>query len=47
MRHNYVIEAFLPVLAATNGAVLLTLDRRIVPPGSIRDYVEALVSDRF
>ena len=45
--HNQVTGAYLLALAATTGAVLLMLDRRIVPPGNVRDYVEVLMSDRF
>ena len=45
--HNQVTDAYLLALAATNGAVLLTLDRRMVPPDSAREYIEVLVSDRF
>ncbi len=47
MGHNQVTDANLLALAATNGAVLLTLDRRIVPPGSVREHIEVLVSDQF
>ena len=47
MGHNQVTDAYLLALAATNGAVLLTLDRRIVPPGSVREHIEVLVSDQF
>ena len=45
--HNQVTDAYLLAVAATNGAVLLTLDRRIVPHDSVRAYIEVLVSDRF
>lgn len=45
--HNQVTDAYLLALAATNGAVLLTLDRRMVPPDSARECIEVLVSDRF
>lgn len=45
--HNQLTDAYLLALAATNGAVLLTLDRRMVPPDSAREYIEVLVSDRF
>ena len=44
MGHNQVTDAY---LLATNGAVLLTLDRRIVPPDAVREHIEVLVSDRF
>ncbi len=47
MGHNQVTDAYLLALAATNGAILLTLDRRIEPPDSVREYIEVLVSDRF
>lgn len=47
MGHNQVTDAYLLALAATNGAILLTLDRRMAPPDSTRDYIEVLVSDRF
>lgn len=40
-------NAYLLALAATNGAVPLTLDRRMVPPDSVREYIEVLVSDQF
>ncbi len=45
--HNQVTDAYLLALAATNGAVLLTLDRRMVPPESARNNIEVLVSDQF
>lgn len=45
--HNQVTDTYLLALAATNGAVLLTLDRRMVLPDSAREYIEVLVSDRF
>lgn len=45
--HNQVTDAYLLALAATNGAVLLTLDQRMVPPDSARECIEVLVSDRF
>ncbi len=45
--HNQVIDAYLVAVAATSGAVLLTLDRQVVAPDSVRESVEALVSDRF
>ena len=45
--HSQVTDAYLLALAATNDAVLLTLDRRIVPPDSERESIEVLVSSRF
>lgn len=47
MGHNQVTDAYLLALAAANGAVLVTLERRIVPPDSVREHIEVLVSDRF
>ncbi len=47
MGHNQVTDAYLLALAATNSAILLTLDRRIEPPDSVREHIEVLVSDRF
>lgn len=47
MGHNQVTGDYLLALAATNGAGLLTLDRKMAPPDSAREYIEGLVSDRF
>ena len=44
---NQVTDAYLLALGATNGAVLLALDRRMVPPDSARNNIEVLVSDQF
>lgn len=45
--HNQVTDAYLLALAATHGAVLLTLDRRMAPPEGMGEFIEVLVSDRF
>ena len=47
MGHNQATDAYLPGLAATDGAALVALDRRIVPPDSVHEHIEVLVSDRF
>ena len=47
MGHNQVADAYLLALTATHGAILLTLDRRIESPDSVRKCIEVLVSDRF
>ena len=44
--HNQVTDAYLLGVAATNGAVLLTLDRRIVPPKQWRASLEVIVPAR-
>ena len=47
MGPNPVTDAYQLALAAMIGAVLPTLDRRIVPPDSVREHVEVLVSGWF
>jgi toxin-antitoxin system PIN domain toxin len=38
--HQQVTDAYLLAVAAANGATLLTLDRRLVPPGTMRAHLE-------
>ncbi len=40
--HQQVTDAYLLGVAETNGATLLTLDRRIVPPGTAEALVEVI-----
>ena len=40
--HQQVTDAYLVAIAATNDAVLLTLDRRLVPPNSARKHIEVI-----
>lgn len=40
--HQQVTDAYLLAIAETNGATLLTLDRRMVPPGTTHAYVEVM-----
>jgi uncharacterized protein len=40
--HQQVTDAYLIGVAEANGATLLTLDRRVVPPGTARAHVEVL-----
>ena len=47
MGQNQVTDAYLLARAATDGAAVLTLDQRIVPPDSMHEQVEVLVSDQF
>ena len=41
--HNQVTDAYLLAIAATSGAVLVTLDRRIVPAKAWRASIEVIV----
>ena len=45
--HNQVTDAYLLAVAATNRAVLLTLDRRIAPPAALRAPIEVIAEGRF
>ncbi|HEV8578989.1 MAG TPA: hypothetical protein VGX68_07875 [Thermoanaerobaculia bacterium] len=38
--HQQVKDAYLLGVAEANGATLLTLDRRLVPPGTMRAHLE-------
>jgi len=40
--HQQVTDAYLLAIAATNDAVLLTLDRRVVPPDTARKHIEVI-----
>jgi uncharacterized protein len=40
--HQQVTDAYLLGVAAASGARLLTLDRRLVPPGTTRAHVEVI-----
>jgi toxin-antitoxin system PIN domain toxin len=40
--HQQVTDAYLIGVAEANGATLLTLDRRVVPPGTTRAHVEVI-----
>lgn len=40
--HQQVTDAYLLGLAQASGATLLTLDRRVLPPGTTRAHVEVL-----
>ena len=40
--HQQVTDAYLLAIAATNDAVLLTLDRRVVPPETARKHIEVI-----
>ena len=40
--HQQVTDAYLIGVAEANGATLLTLDRRMVPPGTTRAHVEVI-----
>jgi len=40
--HQQVTDAYLLAIAETNGSTLLTLDRRLVQPGTARAYVEVI-----
>ena len=40
--HNQVTDAYLLAVAATNRAVLLTLDRRIAPSDALRTHIEVV-----
>ena len=40
--HQQVTDAYLLALAVSNDAVLLTLDRRLVPPEPARAHVEVI-----
>ena len=40
--HQQVTDAYLLGVAEANGATLLTLDRRLVPPGRMRAHLEVL-----
>lgn len=41
--HQQVTDAYLLAVAEANGATLLTLDRRVVPPGTARAHIEVVV----
>ncbi len=40
--HQQVTDAYLLAVAATNDAILLTLDRRLAPPDMVRTSVEVI-----
>jgi len=40
--HQQVTDAYLLGVAETNGATLLTLDRRLVPPATMRAHLEVI-----
>ena len=40
--HRQVTDAYLLAVAATNNAVLLTLDRRLTPHAAARPHVEVV-----
>lgn len=40
--HQQVTDAYLLGVAESSGATLLTLDRRVVPPGTTRPFVEVV-----
>ncbi len=40
--HQQVTDAYLLAVAVANGATLLTLDRRLVPPGTMRAHLEVV-----
>jgi hypothetical protein len=42
--HQQVTDAYLLGIAETNGATLLTLDRRVVPPGAKPAHIEVIRS---
>ena len=40
--HQQVTDAYLLAIAATHDAILLTLDRRLVPPDTARQHIEVI-----
>ena len=44
--HNHVKDAYLLATAATNRAVLLTLDRIIAPADALRAHIEVIPAGR-